>query len=443
MRRPARVLAAIVVVGAMGVAGISGAGAAPEPPATAADPATTCRGDGPAAVALLPTVEPLVQQYLGDHRDDGWRMPGLAIAIVAPDPAGGALIIRFSCGVTAEGGSDPVTTATRWEIGSETKLFTAAVFARFLLDGTLARDDRLVDLLPTGPVPDSDFCADDGNAITLLDLATHNSGLTDYPHNKTWGDLDPTGRQHYTQTKLFDSLATYPPDLCAGLVFRPPGTGYRYSDWGFALLGTVLANVYAPTPETDPPAYGPMIADLVTGPLGMTATELEPLVTPADLATPTCQAGMVSPCPFDNVNAFAGAGGLISSIGDMATFVKANLGYDRDTVLWPALALTREPAGLGPNPASPMGLGWLNKPADALTALPRLEKDGGTNGMHSQTYIVPEACWGITFLSNSDTPAPVADAGLAGKLLKVLSPKQPSPACADPAALPLDPAFTG
>jgi len=426
-RRDRPIVGALVLVFAtLAVASPSGA--------AASDPSKTCRADGPAAEALLPTVDPIVQRWLGEHPES--NMPGLAIGIVAPvaGQPGASQIALITCGVTEHGSTEPVVATTRFEIGSESKLFTALSFADRILAGAVGIDDTVQEHLPAGVVAPAHTCGSSASTpMSLLDLATHNSGLQDDPSNITWHPHnDPEGHRLYTRTLLFDAFTSGFAEPCDALLFDP-GSGYSYSNWGFALLGTILADSYRPG-EAIPP-YRVMVDDLVIGPLGLTSTEIAPIPAPSDLARPTCAPNADSPCYWDNDNAFAGAGGLISDITDMSSFVRANLGFDPTISLWPAMQLTHQPLGAGPDCGTCMGLAWAITPPGSgtqLSPLPILSKDGSTWGMHSQTYLVPDGCWGITLLSNSNEPTSVGDVGVGGDLVKALGPKAAAGPCAAP-----------
>jgi D-alanyl-D-alanine-carboxypeptidase/D-alanyl-D-alanine-endopeptidase len=417
----------ILVVTVLSMSAVARPARAAEP-----DPARTCRADGPAAEALLPTVDPIVQRWLGEHPES--NMPGLAIGIVAPvaGQPGASQTVLITCGVTEHGGTVPVVPTTRFEIGSESKLFTALSFADRILAGAIGLDDTVQEHLPAGIVAPEHTCGSSSSTpMSLRDLATHNSGLQDDPANITWHPQHaPQGHHDYTRTLLFDAFTHGYAEPCDALRFDP-GTQYAYSNWGFALLGTILADAYRPG-ETTPP-YGQLVDDLVIQPLGLASTEIEPLTPPTDLAHPTCAPNASSPCHWDNDNAFAGAGGLISDITDMSSFVRANLGFDPTIPLWPAIQLTQSPTGIGSACATCMGLGWEITPPGAapkLSPLPILSKDGGTWGMHSQTYLVPDGCWGITLLSSSNEATSVGNDGVGGDLVKALGPTAAAGPCA-------------
>ncbi|MGH3563755.1 MAG: serine hydrolase domain-containing protein [Mycobacterium sp.] len=394
------------------------------------NPANQCRADNPAAEAILPVVQPQVQKFLGRHPKS--TTPGVSLAVVSASQnnPGTASIAIINCGVTAANGTTPTTSDTVYEIGSETKVFTATALAQLSLRGVVQLDNSLQSFLPQPyAAPESPCGSSNQSAITLRELATHNSGLKENPKNQTWSPKNPEGHQNYTRTNLYQSFTAGWQQPCDALL-STPGTKYSYSNWGFALLGTILADRYAPS-RTDVPNFAKLVGDLVTGPLGMRSTGLEAIPPTPAMAQPTCTNGVTAPCYWNNVNAFAGGGGLVSTISDMATFTAANLGFGKQPSIWPALQSTHNGQGLGPDCGTCEGLGWMiTPPGDpgSLSSFQMLSKDGGTWGMFSHTYLLPDACWGITFLSNSDQSFPVSTSGgFAGPIISTLAPKQPCP----------------
>ncbi|HEX4826312.1 MAG TPA: serine hydrolase domain-containing protein [Candidatus Polarisedimenticolaceae bacterium] len=116
----------------------------------------------------------------------------------------------------------PVTRATVFDIGSVAKQFAAAAVLRLEIDGHMRTDDPLERYFPDAP-PDK-------RAITIDELLTHTSGLP--------GDLE-TG----------DARVTAPddPKLAARLLALPlesaPGTTFRYSNAGYALVRLAIERV--------------------------------------------------------------------------------------------------------------------------------------------------------------------------------------------------------
>ncbi|BBY04829.1 hypothetical protein MNVI_01470 [Mycobacterium noviomagense] len=118
----------------------------------------------------------------------------------------------------------------------------------------------------------------------------------------------------------------------------------------------------------------------------------------------------------------------MSTIADMAAFTAANLGFNSAPAISAALRLTHNGQGIGPDCGTCQGLAWMITPPrdpGSVSGFPMLSKDGGTWGMYSHTYLFPDTCWGITFLSNSNRAFPVSTNGFAHPIILALAPKQP------------------
>lgn len=94
-------------------------------------------------------------------------LPGMILAVVRN---GESVVVGF--GQSAEGAGEP-DGDTILRVGSISKVFTGQVFASLVADGTVHVTDRLQDRLGWQvKVPELQ-----GHEITLLNLATHGSGL--------------------------------------------------------------------------------------------------------------------------------------------------------------------------------------------------------------------------------------------------------------------------
>jgi len=141
-----------------------------------------------------------------------------------------------------------------FEIGSITKTFTGLVLAQMAVQGKIRLDEPVRELLPAGTMRKPA-----GQEITLLDLATHRSGLPPMPDN-----INPAGTPNpgadYHARDLYDFLARRG-------VAKPANASFLYSNLGFGLLGQALANRAGMT-------YPNLGSEEITGPLGMRHTPL-------------------------------------------------------------------------------------------------------------------------------------------------------------------------
>jgi CubicO group peptidase (beta-lactamase class C family) len=114
------------------------------------------------------------------------------------------------------------TSATNYRLASLSKQFTAAAILLLVEEGCLALDEGVRTWLPTLP--------EAAAGITVRHLLTHTSGLLDYE------DLIPAQRS----SQLHDADVL---ELLASedRTYFAPGTGYRYSNSGYALLALAAA----------------------------------------------------------------------------------------------------------------------------------------------------------------------------------------------------------
>ncbi len=271
-----------------------------------------------------------------------------------------------------------------FEIGSITKVFTGLLLARAVLDGKAALDDRIGKHLPAEV---ADALAPAAAAVTLGQLATHTSGMPALPANFRPADaLDPYA--DYTVAQLYAWLRDYRPAAA------PPQPA-SYSNVGFGLLGHLLEGIYGQP-------YATLVAERITGPLGMRDTLIElDAGRAARFATP--HSGSVAAKPW-RLPSLAGAGALRSTAADLGRLAQALLrGTDRD--LSAAWELVRQPRVAFPARGAQVGLAvMMVKRGDETVYF----HGGGTGGFRSHFELVPAAGTARVLWVNNDDPDPGA-----------------------------------
>jgi CubicO group peptidase (beta-lactamase class C family) len=195
-----------------------------------------------------------------------------------------------------------------FEIGSVTKTFTGLLLAQMAVQRKLDLRDPVRDLLPPGAA-----AAPTGFEITLLDLATHHSGLPSRPDN-TGPSSESESFTNYHVSDLYDFIKRH------GLS-KPTNPQFVYSNLGFAVLGAALAN-RART------SYAELLRREITGPLGMNDTVISLL--PEQRGRFMQGYGYYGrPTPAWDLDAFASADGVRSTAGDMLTYLEAQLHPER------------------------------------------------------------------------------------------------------------------
>ena len=335
-----------------------------------------------AALAQAPRPLPpdsAVRSIIRD-RVDGGRSTGIAVGLIDAHGATRTLAYGPNAGATLD-------EHTLFEIGSITKTFTASILADMVSKGTVRLDQPVAELLPKGTIIPSRG----GKQITLLDLATHSSGLPRMPNNFAPKDA-ANPYADYDGARLLDFLAHYQ-------LARDIGAQYEYSNVGVGLLGYALAAKAGKS-------YEQLVTERVLRPLSMSETAIT--LTPA-LAARLAPGHDAAGKPVKNweLDALAGAGALRSSVHDMTRYVAANID-PRATKLGPVLAMTHEKRFQTAQPPLSIGLAWhrlVSPHGDTL-----LMHDGGTAGYLTFIGFDPVRRVGVVVLSNSASS--VSDIGL-------------------------------
>ncbi|MER7489225.1 serine hydrolase domain-containing protein [Streptomyces sp. NPDC126497] len=233
----------------------------------------------------------------------------------------------------------------RYEIGSASKTFTGLLLARLTDSGRLSGGEPARTLLdggrPAGPAP-----------ATLVHLITHTSGLPRLPAD-FYARALPARRTNpyarYPDARVVDAFLRHRPR------YRP-GTRWRYSNFGVAVLGHALAA-----------ATGTPWPDLITGqllqPLGLGDTALRADPGGPDATGHGKDGGTVVPA-FD-AGGFQAAGAVRATPHDLLTFLEAHLDPARAPDLAGALHAVRTPVlrrGLGHRHVHTVT--WFRHPTD-------------------------------------------------------------------------------
>ncbi|NJD09762.1 MAG: beta-lactamase family protein, partial [Gemmatimonadetes bacterium] len=237
----------------------------------------------------------------------------------------------------------PVTTGTVLRIASMTKSFTALAILRLRDQGLLALDDPVVKWIPE--LDSLAYPTSDSPVLTIRHLLTHSEGL---PEDNPWGD-----RQLARSDSLLGEW------LRAGIPFSTvPGLAYEYSNYGFAILGRIVARVSGMP-------YDRYLAQEILRPLGLTHTTLQLEQVPdAERAHGYRRTGAAwaEEVPLAH-GAFGAMGGLWTDLHDLARYVAFHMSA------WPP----RDEPERGPvrrASVREMQQPWRASPASALRAAP-------------------------------------------------------------------------
>ena len=355
------------------------------------------------------------------------HVPGAAWGIIID----GRLVHVGTMGVRDIATRAPVDTGTVFRIASMTKSFTALAILKLRDEGKLSLDDPAERYVPE--LAGLAYPTTDSPRITIRHLLSHAEG---FPEDNPWGDQ---------QLAITDEQMSQL--MRRGIPFsNVPGVAYEYSNYGFAILGRIVARV-----------SGMPYADYVTAsilrPLRMESTTLEPSDVPDDRIArgyrwEDGQWKLEPPLPD---GAFGAMGGMLTSITDLGDYVAMFLGA------WPprdgadtlplrraslremqqisrprAPSVTRGGAG-EPVRLDAGGYGFGLRVSGTCTFAHVVSHSGGLPGFGSQMRWLPEHGVGLIGLGNrtyTGWTGPFNDALLLLAKTGALEPRvpQPSPA---------------
>ena len=225
--------------------------------------------------------------------------------------------------------ANPITVDkdTIFAIGSITKVFTTILLADMVDRGLVNLDDPIEKYLPNSvKVPTYN-----GQKITLENLATHTSGLPEFPGSHCFSNFNGTDDDDYDdyddsiQARLFfiecDKNYTFDQlyqDLSSTTLTFEPGSKFEYSTFGISLLGHILA-------LKSGMSYDRLLEERILNVLGMNSTS----IVLSDAQKSRLAIGHLNgqELPFWNTSGpIAPGGALHSSMTDMLKFASANLG---------------------------------------------------------------------------------------------------------------------
>ena len=304
-----------------------------------------------------------------------WAVQHRLVGVVAGRTLGGITSI-ITAGTRHFNGSDAMTDSTLFEIGSITKAFTGTLLAEMVLRREVALSDPVAKYLPGWTIPNYK-----GQVITLLDLATHTSGLPSLPDSLTPANpLDPYA--DFTEARLIAYLARYQ-------LLRAPATQYEYSNMGMALLGRALA-------ERARLPYEVLLRERILTPLGMADTRID--LTADDMGRAAAgHNDQLLPTPDWHLPAFLAAGALHSTVPDLLRFANAVLDTTRGP-LAKAIAFAIVPRRKY-NTTDSVGLAWHHAHIDGADVV---WHNGGTGGYRSFLGVAIATGRAIVVLANAN-----------------------------------------
>jgi CubicO group peptidase (beta-lactamase class C family)/microsomal dipeptidase-like Zn-dependent dipeptidase len=317
-------------------------------------------------------VDSLMRGYAG-------AVPGASVLVLRD----GKPVVRRSYGLADLEQRTPASPATNYRLASVTKQFTAAAIMLLSEAGRLQLDQPVRKWLPELP--------DATQGATIRHLLTHTGGLIDY--EDFVAEDGPQVRDADVLRLLQKHNRTY----------FTPGSSYRYSNTGYALLALIVERASGQR-------FATFLRERIFEPLGMHGT----VAFENGVSTVASRAYGYSPSGAgwtrtdqSATSAVLGDGGIYSSTDDLAKWDGAL--YDNRLLGPESRELAFTPATHTENPSVDYAFGWR------VTG-ETLWHSGETLGFRNVIVRYPQRRLTVVVLSNRNAPEPYSTALAIAKL---------------------------
>jgi beta-lactamase class C len=349
--------------------------------------------------APKPDPNPFIVKLLADYErkidslSNRSHTPGAAVAIVYDT----TIIFLKGVGVRKVGTHDLVDTHTVFRLASVSKCFASFLTGILVEDSVLHWGDHVVQYLPGFSLES----AEETQKLTLAHVLSHTTGL---PYH-TYTNMVEEGEGITTLLNRLKDVK-----LSAGV-----GKEYSYQNVGYSIIGEVMKSATGK-------GYDTLLQEKVFTPLKMldASARYFSIVENPNHATPHLyRRGKLTPARItDTYYNVAPAGGVNASISDMANWMVALLGNQKeiisaqtlDTLYSPfirAHSKNRNYGRVHRIRKAYYGLGWrvLHYPNDTV-----IYHGGYVNGYRSEVAVNPKSRMAICILANA--PGELADNGI-------------------------------
>ena len=272
-----------------------------------------------------------MQQVVDAYVKERGAIEGLSGAALQVDRGGGNPIISVFAGTNGLSDSKPIGPDTLFDIGSNTKEFTAALILKLEADGKLRLDDTIGRWLPQYPA---------WKDVTIRSLLHMVSGIPNYSETVEIGEIQVADIHHQFSAK--DLIGFVEPDN--GRHF-PPASGWFYSNTNYILAGLIIEaafgmnyeqalttmileplglhdTFYADGPHPGPAAAGPVMSRV---PRALFLLQDCLMYQPEPCSVSTLAPLIGKDMRTQNRSWAAEAGAIISNPRDLALWIRARL----------------------------------------------------------------------------------------------------------------------
>ena len=329
-----------------------------------------------------------LEEYIETARNE-WNIPGIALAIVKD----GKTVFAKGFGLLEEGSKDKVNENTIFGIASNTKAFTAASLAILVDQGKINWNDKVQKYIPWFQLYDPYVSAN----MTIKDLLSHRSGLKTFSGDLIWYASNHSRKEIIRRAR-----------------YLQPKYGFReqfgYSNIMFLAAGQIVESVTDTTWDNyvDYHFFQPLGMKRT----GITISKFKNQKNIAKAHNLIDEKNIV--IPFVNWYNIAPAGGINSSVSEMAEWIKMQLNrgelngkrYFSEKVsydMWQTVTpfyISKNSEELHPSKHwSSYGLGWSLYEYQGHKVV---SHSGGLDGMISRVALVPEEKFGFVILTNNN-----------------------------------------
>jgi len=307
----------------------------------------------------------------------------------------------------------PASAATVYRAASLTKALTAISILQLRDAGKLRLDDPVTAHLPWFAAAERAHTDPAASPVRIRDLLTHSAGIGGDGPGQYWSDFSFPDDDAVHR----EMLARVPP--------FEPGVTFKYSNWGYALLGEIVESASGePYPE--------YVRRHVLDALGMRHSTVKPFPDMPGLAVGYGRAlagGAREVMPFSDVRALVPAAGLATTVGDLARLTGLLAGRSTpgiDSISGPPLlsrgSLREMTRFEFPRPVTGQGYGFglmvFEQPRRLIGHVAIL------NGYSGTFFIDPASGIGVVALANSADAQlfPGEHLSIADRMLEWLTP---------------------
>lgn len=258
-----------------------------------------------------------------------------------------------------------------YEIGSISKTITTSILCKAVADGLIDLDSPVSNYIPLDM---------DTFYPTVLSLAIHTSGYGEYPFSTnelSQEELEKIDYEFYeNKTNIYQGINRL--DILEMLkthVIQDKSYDWEYSNFGIAVLGTILGDVY----DT---SYKELAEDFINHDLGLNQTRLG-----------NGTGNLTDYWTWNDDDTYLAAGGFVSTVTDLLKFGQMHLKESPDY-----LAYSLKPYQTFKEDGFSMGLGWIIDPETNY-----IWHNGGTSSYQSFLGIDKEHKTVVVVLSNYPT----------------------------------------